>query len=118
MEFISAVRDGFKNYANTKNRASKSQLYYWFLFALISLIFCTLLDIIIFDSNTYSQLFELNKPTGWLSRIWFWSIVTPSITIIARRIKDISHPIWNHKSFIDIPIMIVILFVMLLILAY
>lgn len=118
MEFISAVSDGFKNYANTKITASRSQLYYWFLFALISLIFCNLLDIVIFDSNTYGQLLELNKPTGWLSRIWFWSIVTPSITIIVRRIKDMSQPIWNHSSFIDIPIMIVILLVMLLLLAY
>jgi uncharacterized membrane protein YhaH (DUF805 family) len=118
MEFISAIKDGFKNYANSKNTASRSQLYYWFLFVFISLIFCTLLDIVIFNSNTYSQLLELNKPTGWLSRIWFWSIITPSITIIVRRIKDISQPIWNHRSFIDIPIMIVILLVMLLILAY
>tara|TARA_B110000116_G_scaffold76109_1_gene66042 strand:+ start:4697 stop:5053 length:357 start_codon:yes stop_codon:yes gene_type:complete len=118
MEFISAVRDGFKNYANTKATASRSQLYYWFLFALISITFFNLIDIVIFDSNTYSQLFELNQPTGWFSRIWFWSIVTPSITIIVRRIKDMSKPIWNQRSFIDIPIMIVILLVMLFILAY
>ena len=118
MEFINAVRDGFKNYANTKTTASRSQLYYWFSFALISRIFCTLLDIFIFDSNAYSQLLELNKPTGWISRIWFWSIVTPSITIIVRRIKDMSQPIWNNSSFIDLPIMIVILLIMLLLLAY
>ena len=118
MEFINAVRDGFKNYANTKTTASRSQLYYWFSFALISLIFCTLLDIFLFDSNAYSQLLELNKPTGWISRIWFWSIVTPSITIIVRRIKDMSKPIMSQRSFIDIPLMTLILLVMLLILAY
>ena len=118
MEFISAVRDGFKNYANTKTTVSRSQLNYWFLFALISLTFFNLIDIVIFDSNTYSQLLELNKPTGWLSRIWFWSIVTPSITVIVRRIKDMSEPIWNQRSFVDIPIMIVILLVMLVVLAY
>ena len=39
MEFISAVKDGFKNYANTKTIATRSQLYYWFIFALISLMF-------------------------------------------------------------------------------
>ena len=49
MEFISAVKDGFKNYANTKAIATRSQLYYWFIFALISLMFFNLLDIIIFD---------------------------------------------------------------------
>ncbi|MDG2102061.1 MAG: DUF805 domain-containing protein [Dehalococcoidia bacterium] len=118
MEFISAVKDGFKNYANTKVTASRSQLYYWFLFALISITVFNLIDIVIFDSNTYTQLLELNQPTGWLSRIWFWSIVTPSITIIIRRIKDMAKPVWNQKSFIDIPIMIVILLVMLFILAY
>ena len=118
MEFISAVKDGFKNYANTKNTVLRSQLYYWFLFALISLTIFNLIDIIIFDSNTYTQMLELNKPTGWLSRIWFWSIATPSITIIIRRIKDLSKPIWNQRSFIDIPLMSLILLVMLLILAY
>ena len=118
MEFISAVKDGFKNYANTKTTATRSQLYYWFIFALISLMFFNLLDIIIFDSNTYSQLLELNKPTGWLSRIWFWSIATPSFTIILRRIKDMSKPIMSQRSFIDIPLMTIILLVMLLILAY
>ena len=115
---MSAVKDGFKNYANTKTIATRSQLYYWFIFALISLMFFNLLDIIIFDSNTYSQLLELNKPTGWLSRIWFWSIVTPSFTIILRRIKDMSKPIMSQRSFIDIPLMSLILLVMLLILAY
>ena len=75
-------------------------------------------DIVIFDSNTYSQLLELNKPTGWLSRIWFWSIITPSITIIARRIKGMSQPIFYQGQFIDIAIMIVILLIMLLVLAY
>jgi len=118
MEFISSIKDGFKNYANTKNMASRSQLYYWFIFVFVSLIFCTLLDIVIFDSNTYSQLLELNKPTGWVSRIWFWSIITPSITIIARRIKGISQPIFYQGQFIDIAIMIVILLIMLLVLAY
>ncbi len=118
MELISAVKDGFKNYANTKAIATRSQLYYWFIFALISLMFFNLLDIIIFDSNTYSQLLELNKPTGWLSRIWFWSIATPSFTIILRRIKDMSKPIMSQRSFIDIPLMAIILLVMLLILAY
>ena len=118
MEFIPAIRDGFKNYANAKNMATRSQLYYWFIFVFVSLIFCTLLDIVIFDSNTYSQLLELNKPTGWLSRIWFWSIVTPSITIIARRIKGMSKPIFHKGEIIDIATMIVILLIMLLVLAY
>ena len=115
---MSAVKDGFKNYANTKTIATRSQLYYWFIFALISLTFFNLIDIVIFDSNTYVQLLELNKPTGWLSRIWFWSIATPSITIIIRRIKDLYKPICNQRSFIDIPLMTLILLVMLLILAY
>ena len=85
---------------------------------LYRLFFCTLLDIVIFDSNTYSQLLEFNKPTGWLSRIWFWSIITPSITIIARRIKGMSQPIFYQGQFIDIATMIVILLIMLLVLAY
>tara|TARA_B100001142_G_C14140455_1_gene580477 strand:+ start:164 stop:520 length:357 start_codon:yes stop_codon:yes gene_type:complete len=118
MEFISAIKYGFKNYANTKALASRSQLYYWFLFALISLTFCTLLDIIFFNSNTYSQLLELNKPVGWFTRIWFWSIFTPSITIIIRRIKDLSQPIWRQSEFIDIPVMVIVLLIMLFLLAY
>ena len=118
MELIYAVKDGFKNYTNTKITATRSQLYYWFLFALVSITLSNLIDIVIFDSNTYSQLLELNKPTGWLSRIWFWSIATPSFTIILRRIKDMSKPIMSQRSFIDIPLMTLILLVMLLILAY
>ena len=73
---------------------------------------------IVFDTNTYTQLLEINNPVGWFSRIWFWSIITPSITIIIRRIKNISKPIRNKNEVIDIPLMIVILFVMLFILAY
>ncbi|MBL40286.1 MAG: hypothetical protein CL761_03045 [Chloroflexi bacterium] len=118
MELIHAVKDGFKNYTNTKITATRSQLYYWFLFALISITLFNLIDIVIFDSNTYSQLFELNEPTGWLSRIWFWSIVTPSITIIIRRIKVMPKPVWKQRSFVDILTMVVILMLMLLILAY
>ena len=77
MEFISAVKDGFKNYANTKTTVSRSQLYYWFLFALISLTVFNLIDIIIFDSNTYTQMLELNKPTGWLSSCLLYTSPSP-----------------------------------------
>lgn len=118
MNFISSISYGFKNYANTKTSATRAQLYYWFFFALTSLLVCTVIDMIFFDTNTYTQLLEINNPVGWFSRIWFWSIITPSITIIIRRIKNISKPIRNKNEVIDIPLMIVILFVMLFILAY
>ena len=82
--------------------ASRSQLYYWFIFVFVSLIFCTLLDI-------GFKLQSVGKQTN------YWSIITPSITIIARRIKGMSQPIFYQGQFIDIAIMIVILLIMLLV---
>jgi len=81
MNFQTAIRSGFQNYANFKGRASRAEYWWWALFTVILSIL----------------LSSINSSLGDLG-----SLVTllPSIAVAIRRVHDVDRAGW----FILVPI--------------
>lgn len=81
MNFQTAIRSGFQNYANFKGRASRSEYWWW---ALFTVILSTLLSSIDEDFGNLGSLVTL----------------LPSIAVAVRRMHDVNRVGW----FILVPI--------------
>ncbi len=75
MNFQTAIRSGFQNYANFKSRASRSEYWWWFLFTLI---------VSVFTSSIHSSIGNLAQLVTLL----------PSIAVAVRRMHDTDHVGW------------------------
>lgn len=75
MNFQTAIRSGFQNYANFKGRASRSEYWWWFLFTLI---------VSVFTSSIHSSIGNLAQLVTLL----------PSIAVAVRRMHDTDHVGW------------------------
>ena len=75
MNFQTAIRSGFQNYANFKGRASRAEYWWWALFTVILSILLSSID---------SSLGDLG------------SLVTllPSIAVAIRRVHDVDRAGW------------------------
>jgi uncharacterized membrane protein YhaH (DUF805 family) len=75
MNFQTAIRSGFQNYANFKGRASRAEYWWWALFTVI----------------LSSLLSSINSSLGDLG-----SLVTllPSIAVAIRRVHDVDRAGW------------------------
>jgi uncharacterized membrane protein YhaH (DUF805 family) len=75
MNFQTAIRSGFQNYANFKGRASRAEYWWWALFTVILSILLSSID---------SSLGDLG------------SLVTllPSIAVAIRRVHDVDRVGW------------------------
>ena len=75
MNFQTAIRSGFQNYANFKGRASRAEYWWWALFTVILSIL----------------LSSINSSLGDLG-----SLVTllPSIAVAIRRVHDVDRAGW------------------------
>lgn len=93
MSFADAVASGFKNYANFKGRASRSEFWYWVLFTvLVSLVVSTLDSIIWPVPNPSADWMRdlqatLTQPTP-LSNIASLALIIPNLAVSARRFHD------------------------------
>lgn len=74
MPFIRAIRSGFLNYANFRDRASRSSYWYWELFLLV-------LSIATYNNDTLSGLVSL-------------ALFVPSVAVSIRRMHDINRSGW------------------------
>ena len=88
MNFQTAIRSGFMNYANFKGRASRAEYWWWALFTVILSILLSSID------DSFGNL---------------GSLVTllPSIAVAIRRVHDVDRAGW----FILVPIYNIILLV-------
>lgn len=82
MQFQSAVVSGFRNFATFSGRASRSEYWYWVLFAILVAIVSSILDAMMFAS---SQTIE-----GLTSLILF----LPGLAVSVRRLHDIDRSGW------------------------
>lgn len=89
MNLIQAVRSGFKNYANFKGRASRSEYWYWTLFVI-------LLDQIskILDSSIHIYYFQSGHPIPLILFLESIAVITPTIAVLVRRLHDINLRGW------------------------
>jgi uncharacterized membrane protein YhaH (DUF805 family) len=75
MNFQTAIRSGFMNYANFKGRATRPEYWWWFLFTLI---------VSVFTSSIHSSIGNLAQLVTLL----------PSIAVAVRRMHDTDHVGW------------------------
>jgi uncharacterized membrane protein YhaH (DUF805 family) len=81
MRFIAAVRSGFVNYANFTGRASRSELWYWMLFAVV----------VVGGFGVADQLLYPGAQLGLFSYVdmmVFFGAILPTIAVVVRRIND------------------------------
>ena len=74
MNFQTAIRSGFQNYANFKGRASRAEYWWWALFSLIVQIFTS-------GQNAIGDLISL-------------VILLPSVAVTIRRLHDTNRRGW------------------------
>lgn len=82
MQFHKAIRSGFCNYVNFSGRASRSEYWYWVLFAVLVAIVAGILDAAIFPEA------EPN-PLGAVT-----SVILPGLAVGIRRLHDIDRTGW------------------------
>ena len=84
MNFIEAIRSGFTNYTNFKDRASRSEYWFWVLFTFIGGI-CTL----IVDAHIVG-----NIDTAPINLIFSIIVFLPGLAVSVRRLHDINRSGW------------------------
>jgi len=75
MNFQTAIRSGFQNYANFKGRASRSEYWWWVLFTLLAEIVASAIDS------------SLGNAASLLTLL-------PTIAVAVRRMHDTDHKGW------------------------
>jgi uncharacterized membrane protein YhaH (DUF805 family) len=76
-----------KMYANFKGRATRSEFWYFTLFASIILICLVLVDYYVFKTFFFEDI-------GPLSGVYFIITLIPSLAVSARRLHDINQGGW------------------------
>lgn len=94
MNFVDAIAAGFKNYANFKGKASRSEFWYWVLFTiLLSLVLGTIETVIWpaapIDSEDLEVVLNatLSAPTP-LTSLANLVLFIPGLSVTARRFHD------------------------------
>jgi uncharacterized membrane protein YhaH (DUF805 family) len=81
MTFIDAIKSGFKNYANFKGVAGRSEFWYWALFSVLL--------------QTVTNTLDRAAGTMTLGNIAQLAIFVPGLAVAARRLRDSGrNPLW------------------------
>jgi uncharacterized membrane protein YhaH (DUF805 family) len=84
MQFQDAIRSGFRNYATSSGRASRSEYWYWVLFAVLVAIASSIID---------HGMFPLSS-TGPIESLTSLILFLPGIAVSIRRLHDIDRTGW------------------------
>lgn len=82
MTFQEAAKSGFHNYVNFSGRASRSEYWYWVLFALLVAIVASVIDAVLF--------YEL-QPLYFISSL---AMFLPGLAVSVRRLHDVNRTGW------------------------
>lgn len=82
MNFVEAVRAGFRNYVRFDGRASRPEFWWWLLFAVLAALIVVSLDGTVFEESMLLTLFV------WLA------LVLPSVSVAVRRLHDTGRSGW------------------------
>jgi uncharacterized membrane protein YhaH (DUF805 family) len=85
MSFTEAIRSGFSNYAVFFGRATRSEYWYWVLFAMLGGLATVIIDSAIFASH--SSVSPLNS-------LFNLAIFLPGLGLAVRRLHDIDRSGW------------------------
>jgi uncharacterized membrane protein YhaH (DUF805 family) len=84
MTFVEAVKAGFQNYVNFISRATRSEFWYWVLFAVLLSIVTSAIDYVLF-------------PKGWvapISSLVGLAMFLPGLSVAVRRLHDLDRSGW------------------------
>jgi len=84
MNFQDAIRSGFRNYVTFSGRASRSEYWYWVLFALLVAIAASIIDGMIFPFAS----------TGPIQGLTSLVLFLPGLAVSMRRLHDIDRTGW------------------------
>jgi uncharacterized membrane protein YhaH (DUF805 family) len=84
MEFGEAISSGFRNYVTFQGRASRSEYWFWVLFAFLLGIVTATFDYFVFPGSDLS-------PTNTLTGL---ALFLPGLAVAARRLHDIDRTAW------------------------
>ncbi|MEY9952463.1 DUF805 domain-containing protein [Leifsonia sp. EB34] len=91
--FGEAIRRFFKKYSDFTGRASRSEFWWWYLFAVVIAI---VFSILIATLGTVGNGGRGYGPIGWILIVayivWVVAILVPSIALIWRRLHDANLP--------------------------
>lgn len=99
MEFVESVKSAFRKYAVFKGRASRSEYWYWVLFATIGIVSLKILDGVLWGFINYkmpdgTSVFKLQGKKDTLELIFLFSIFIPGLAVTIRRLHDIDNKGW------------------------
>ena len=83
MGFTQAIQSGFENYINFRARASRSEYWYWALFAFFGEIITSVIDFAVLSSEI-----------GIVNKIFGLAILIPGLAVGIRRLHDIGRSGW------------------------
>lgn len=84
MQFYEAIQSGFRNYVTFSGRASRSEYWYWVLFALLVAMAAGILDSAIFPGLQ-------PQPIGGVTSL---ILFLPGLAMAVRRLHDIDRTGW------------------------
>jgi uncharacterized membrane protein YhaH (DUF805 family) len=84
MQFLDAISSGFRNYVTFSGRASRSEYWYWVLFALLVALASAILDSAMFPESLSQPIESL---TGLI-------LFLPGLAVSIRRLHDIDRSGW------------------------
>jgi uncharacterized membrane protein YhaH (DUF805 family) len=84
MNFSQAIASGFRNYVTFSGRASRSEYWYWVLFAILGALVTGILDRALFDVSSVSPL----------NAIFGLVLFLPGLAVAVRRMHDIDRTGW------------------------
>jgi uncharacterized membrane protein YhaH (DUF805 family) len=88
MTFPDAIKSGFQNFSNFRDRASRSEYWWWTLFAFIVGMLSVVLDSVLFSIPLDSD------NSGPVNLIATLVMMIPGLAVSARRLHDIDKSGW------------------------
>jgi uncharacterized membrane protein YhaH (DUF805 family) len=79
MDFVGAIRSGFRNYARSTGRASRSEYWYWTLFSALVSIAGGIIDMAIFGPESQ----------GVVAPLLGLALIAPDVAVTIRRLHDL-----------------------------
>jgi uncharacterized membrane protein YhaH (DUF805 family) len=86
MDFVGAIKSGFRNYAVFQGRASRSEFWWWMLFSLLAGMVAGIMDAVFFGTGS--------GHLGWFGIIVSLGLFLPYISVLVRRLHDTDHNGW------------------------
>ena len=92
MDFVSAIKSGFSNYAKFAGRARRSEYWFWQLFVLlVSMAFSAISSLDGVDAEGLPKAGIFSVLAGLTSL----GLFLPSLSVLARRLHDVGRSAWH-----------------------